>query len=69
MQYFGGAFFNDGGVVTFNAGSTFEDNFAESSGDGGVGGGIFNRWGGIVTCARVATCIALSRRVAQNRRT
>eukprot|EP00904_Undaria_pinnatifida_P010188 jgi/Undpi1/629/HiC_scaffold_10.g04093.m1 len=48
-DYFGGAVANIGGEFTANAGSLFFDGFAESSGDGGLGGGIYNEDGGVVT--------------------
>lgn len=41
-QTFGGAIANIGGFMSFSGGSLFDDNFAENSGDGGVGGAIFN---------------------------
>ncbi|CAN0128362.1 unnamed protein product [Scytosiphon promiscuus] len=45
----GGALYNGGGVVDFNAGSLFNRNTASSSGDGGLGGGIHNTDEGVVT--------------------
>lgn len=49
QQLRGGGLMNDGGVVNINAGSLFEQNFATASGDGGYGGAIHNRNGGVVT--------------------
>lgn len=48
-QIFGGAIANFGGDLTFNAGVLFKENFAESSGEGGVGGGLYAEDGGVVT--------------------
>lgn len=48
-QSLGGAVANIGGDFTCNAGSIFFDGFAENSGDGGSGGGIYNEDGGVVT--------------------
>eukprot|EP00903_Cladosiphon_okamuranus_P007798 g7547.t1 len=45
----GGAIMNAGGVIDFNAGSLFEKNVANGSGDGGRGGAIFNEDGGVIT--------------------
>lgn len=45
----GAAIFNDGGVMDFNGGSLFDNNFADGSGDGGSGGGIYNTDGGVIT--------------------
>ncbi|CAN0419823.1 unnamed protein product, partial [Ectocarpus sp. 12 AP-2014] len=45
----GGGLMNDGGVVNINAGSLFEQNFAAANADGGYGGAIYNRNGGVVT--------------------
>eukprot|EP00752_Nemacystus_decipiens_P009969 g8891.t1 len=44
----GGAIYNEG-VMDFNAGSLFEDNAASGSGDGGRGGAIYNKNGGVIT--------------------
>lgn len=49
QQLQGGAIRNDGGVMDFNAGGLFEGNRARGSGDGGVGGAIYNQDGGIIT--------------------
>ena len=35
--------------MNLEAGSLFFDGFAENSGDGGLGGGIYNYGGGLVT--------------------
>ena len=48
-QSLGGAVANIGGDLTCNAGSMFFDGFAENSGDGGAGGGIYNEDGGVIT--------------------
>eukprot|EP00903_Cladosiphon_okamuranus_P018939 g17418.t1 len=48
-NFLGGAICNRGGIVTFEAGSLFEDNSANGSEDGGAGGAIFNGDGGVVT--------------------
>lgn len=48
-QYAGGGIYNEGSVVSFNAGSLFEENMASGSGDGGLGGAIFNSDDGLVT--------------------
>ncbi|CBJ25812.1 asn/thr-rich large protein family protein [Ectocarpus siliculosus] len=45
----GGGLMNDGGVVNINAGSLFELNGASGSGDGGLGGAIYNTNAGVVT--------------------
>ncbi|CAM9827986.1 unnamed protein product [Pylaiella littoralis] len=45
----GGGVFNGGGVVGFNAGSLFQENRARGSGDGGLGGAIFNDDDGVIT--------------------
>ncbi|CAM9828624.1 unnamed protein product [Pylaiella littoralis] len=45
----GGGVFNGGGVVNFNAGSLFQENGASGSGDGGLGGAIFNDADGVIT--------------------
>ncbi|CAM9305642.1 unnamed protein product, partial [Ectocarpus fasciculatus] len=45
----GGGLMNNGGMVNFNAGSLFEGNGASGSGDGGLGGAIYNGGGGTVT--------------------
>ena len=37
------------GVVDFNAGSVFEENSADGSGDGGDGGALYNDDGGVIT--------------------
>lgn len=47
-QYYGDAIANYGGDIEFNAGVLFEENLAASSGDGGVGGGVYTR-GGVLT--------------------
>ena len=44
-QTTGGAIDNIGGDMFFYGGSLFYDNFAENSGDGGYGGGIYNSFG------------------------
>ena len=49
QQLRGGAITNNGGVITFNDGSVFDDNFASSTGDGGNGGAIYNYDGGNIT--------------------
>lgn len=49
VQMTGGAIANVGGVMDFNAGSLFESNVANGSGDGGQGGAIFNGAGGVIT--------------------
>lgn len=49
VQFRGGAIDNEGGVMDFNAGSLFEGNAADGSGDGGQGGAIFNGNGGVIT--------------------
>lgn len=49
MQLLGGGICNQGGIVNFEAGSLFEDNSANGSGDGGAGGAIFNGDGGVIT--------------------
>lgn len=48
-QLEGGALHNEGGVMDFNAGSLFEGNVANGSGDGGRGGAIYNGDGGVIT--------------------
>lgn len=48
FQYRGGAVFNMGGQVSFNAGSMFKSNSASSNGEGGSGGAIYNR-NGLIT--------------------
>lgn len=48
-QLRGGAVGNFGGVVTFNAGSLFLSNHASSSGDGGLGGAVYNGDDGDIT--------------------
>jgi len=48
-QLRGGGLANFGGIVNFNGGSLFNDNVASGSGDGGLGGGLYNTDGGIVT--------------------
>jgi len=48
-QMRGGAISNDGGAMTFTAGSFFDSNSASGSGDGGMGGAIFNGAGGVIT--------------------
>lgn len=48
-QVVGGAVTNIGGVLEFNAGSLFEDCVASGSGDGGIGGALYNEDGGDVT--------------------
>lgn len=40
---------NSGGVIDFNAGSLFENNAATGSGDGGLGGAIYNEDAGVIT--------------------
>ena len=35
--------------MDFTAGSLFENNFADGSGDGGQGGAIYNADGGVMT--------------------
>lgn len=49
IQFDGGAIANYGGDIEFNAGVLFEENSADSSGDGGIGGGIYHTRGGVVT--------------------
>lgn len=49
MQTYGGTVANFGGDLTFNAGSLFNGSRADNSGDGGLGGAIFNYNGGIIT--------------------
>ena len=49
QQSRGAAIDNEGGVIDFNAGSQFERNFADGSGDGGDGGAIYNTNGGVIT--------------------
>eukprot|EP00903_Cladosiphon_okamuranus_P012904 g12048.t1 len=44
----GGAVYNEG-VMDFNAGSLFDDNYATGAGDGGRGGAIYNGNGGVIT--------------------
>lgn len=41
LQWRGAGIASDGGVVIFNAGSLFQDNIGDSSGDGGSGAGIY----------------------------
>ena len=41
--------FNNGGVMDFNGGSLFDDNYASGSGDGGNGGAIYNTNEGVIT--------------------
>lgn len=48
-QQQGGAIVNYGGELTFRAGSSFHDNTAASTGDGGSGGAIYNDDGGVMT--------------------
>lgn len=49
VQLRGAAIANFGGKVVFNAETQFDDNYASSSGDGGMGAGIYNEDGGDVT--------------------
>lgn len=49
MQFYGGTVANIGGDLTFNAGSLFDGGIADSSGDGGSGGAVYNYNGGVVT--------------------
>lgn len=44
----GGGISNDGGAMDFTAGSVFVSNSASGSGDGGMGGAIFNGGGGVI---------------------
>lgn len=48
-QFYGGTVANIGGDLTFNAGSLFDGGLADSSGDGGSGGAIYNYNGGVIT--------------------
>lgn len=47
-QFYGGTVTNIGGDLTFRAGSLFDGGMADSSGDGGSGGAIYNYNGGII---------------------
>lgn len=48
-QFIGGSVANFGGDFTCEAGSLFFKGVAERTGDGGLGGGIYNNDGGVVT--------------------
>ncbi|CAN0247193.1 unnamed protein product [Scytosiphon promiscuus] len=48
IDTFGGTVANIGGDITAKAGSLWFDGFAENSGDGGVGGAIYNYGGGFI---------------------
>ena len=46
---FGGGIANFGGVFDFKAGSSWVDQRGDNSGDGGIGGAIYNENGGVIS--------------------
>ncbi|CAN0030631.1 unnamed protein product, partial [Ascophyllum nodosum] len=49
IDTFGGGIANFGGVFDFKGGSSWVDHAADNSGDGGIGGAIYNENGGVIT--------------------
>ncbi|CAM9388259.1 unnamed protein product [Ascophyllum nodosum] len=49
IDTFGGGIANFGGVFDFKGGSSWVEHIADNSGDGGIGGAIYNENGGVIT--------------------